>query len=154
MTLALPLATAQFPSAYAVPEKALRRWVEERVRRMDRPEGGTVYQFALSGSTCSNVPLEIVMSVVIDADGRIEATSSRERAGMTTCDAMCAAQGEAGTFLSVFGNCDEVIGLTLAEAAFRTWDVEPSGCLCSAGNRRHKWRNVLQALHYAATHDA
>jgi len=151
MTVSLPLATAQFP-AYAIPEKALRRWAQERLQRIDRADGGTVYAFALAGSTCSNVPLELVMSVVIDADGRIEATSSRERAGITTCDAMCAAQGEGRRFLDILGNCDEVIGLTLAEAAFRKWDVEPSGCLCTAGNRRHKWRNVLQALHYAATH--
>jgi hypothetical protein len=64
---------------------------------------------------------------------------------------MCAADGAGGRFLAAFGNCDEVIGLTLAAAAFREWTPEPSGCFCTAGNRRHKWRSVFQALHYAAT---
>ena len=45
-----------------------------------------------------------------------------------------------------------IFRLTLEQAAFHQWDVEASGCFCTAGHRLHKWRNVFQALHYAATH--
>ena len=62
---------------------------------------------------------------------------------------MCAALDHGGGFLSHFGACAEAIGLTLEQAAFREWDEEPSGCFCTAANRRHKWRNVFQALHYS-----
>ena len=151
MATSLPTSTAAKP-ACAVPEKALRRWVRERLRRADRADGGTVYSFTLTGSTCSNVPLEVLMTVAVDADGRIDAASSRPAAGDAGCDAMCAPQGDGGGFLEASGRCEEAVGLTLEEAALRHWDVEASGCFCTAGHRRHKWRNVFQALHYAATH--
>jgi len=137
---------------YAVAEKALRRWVTERLRRQQRADGATTYTFLLSGSTCGNVPLEAVMSVTVDADGRIEAASSSPVSASSGCGAMCAANGNGCRFLETVGGCDEVVGLTLEEAAFRKWEVEPSGCFCTAGNRRHKWRNVFQALHFAETH--
>ena len=135
-------------------EKALRRWVSERLRRQQRADGGTTYSFVLSGSTCGNVPLEAVMTVMVGPGGRIEAASSRPVVAHGGCDAMCGAQGNGCQFLQTVGGCDEVVGLTLEEAAFRDWDVEPSGCFCTAGNRRHKWRNVFQTLHFATTHGA
>ena len=151
MTVHLPTSER---ATYAVAEKALRRWVTERLRREPGPDGTTVYSFALSGSTCNNMgrPLEVTMTVAVDADGRVRAASARPADADTGCDAMCAANGSGQRFLAEFGACDDVVGLTLHEAAFREWDAEPSGCFCTAGNRRHKWRNVFQALHYAVTH--
>ena len=149
--VAVPLFTAGH-AGYAIPEKALRRWVTERLRAEPRPGGGVVYSLTVSGSTCNNVPLEVVMTVAVDADGRIDAASSRPASADRGCDAMCAAHGNGGRFLAEVGGCDEVLGLTLDEAAFRNWEAEPSGCYCTAGNRRHKWRNVFQTLQYAATH--
>ena len=149
--MTISLSTLERP-VYAIAEKALRRWATERVRREAGAQGGTVYFFSLTGSTCNNVPLEVVMTVAVDADGRIQAASTRPAGANGGCDAMCAAEGNACGFLAAVGDCDDVVGLTLEEAAFRNWEPEPSGCFCSAGNRRHKWRNVFQALHYAATH--
>lgn len=139
---------------YAVPDKALRLWTSQRLGREVREDGSTVYCFAMSGSTCNNMgrPLEVTMTVVIDAQGRIESASSRPAASDVGCDAMCAAEGDGARFLADSGHCNEVVGLTLEQAAFRDWCEEPSGCLCSAGNRRHKWRNVFQVVHYATTH--
>ena len=137
---------------YAIPEAALRRWVKQRVRSSARADGGIIYTFALSGSTCNNVPIEVVMTVAIGADGRIERATAHRADGDRGCDAMCAAPLDGQRFLADEGGCDEAIGLTLADAAFRDWREEPSGCFCTAGNRRHKWRNVFQALHYAAGH--
>jgi len=139
---------------YAVSEKALRRWSSERLRRQHRADGAIIYTFAMSGSTCTNMglPLEIVMTVIVGADGRIESASSQPAPGDTGCSAMCAAEGNACRFLADAGGCDAAIGLTLHEAASRDWQEEPSGCFCSPGNRRHKWRNVFQTLHYALTH--
>ena len=94
------------------------------------------------------------MTVRVGPDGRIEDASARPAAGDGGCDAMCAAQGDGRAFLAQSGACDEALGLTLHEAAFRAWDHEASGCFCTAANRRHKWRNVFQALHYAATHES
>jgi hypothetical protein len=139
-------------TTWSVPEKTLRRWVADRLRRETRAQGGVVYSFALSGSTCNNVPIEVVMTVAVDEDGRIEAASSCPAHGDQGCDAMCTAHGNGSRFLATVGDCPEVIGLTLAEAAMRPWDEEVSGCFCTDGNRRHKWRNLFQTLHYATTH--
>jgi hypothetical protein len=149
MTVSLPIATTEKP-AYAVPERALRRWVAERLRQHKRPDGATVFSFALTGSTCTNQPLEVVMTVVIAADGRIESTSATPAAHDTGCDVMCAAGDDGRKFLQHVGRCDGAVGMTLAQAAFHSWHVEPSGCFCSAGHRLHKWRNVFQAIHFAA----
>jgi hypothetical protein len=135
---------------YAIPDKALRTWAEQRLRRRIRPDGGTVYAFALSGSTCRNEPLEVLMIVTVDAQGRIESATSEAAPGDRGCAAMCAVQCT-GIRIEC-ESCQDAIGLTLEQAAFRDWHVEPSGCFCTAANRRHKWRNVFQALHYAATH--
>ena len=148
MTIALPVANREQP-AYAVPEKALRRWVAERVRHSVRPDGATVYTFALTGSTCTNQPLDVFMTVIVAADGRSESTSASPAARDIGCDVMCAAGGDGRKFLGHVGACDEAAGMTLEQAAFHPWHVEPSGCFCSAGNRLHKWRNVFQAIHFA-----
>ena len=149
MSLSLP--TLEKPE-YSIPETALRRWVEQRVRSEPRAGGGVRYTFALSGSTCTNRPLEAVMTVILDRDGRITGASSRPAVGDAGCGLTCAANGDGGRFLADVGACEEAIGLTLEHAAFRNWHAEPSGCFCTAGNRRHKWRNVFQTLHYALTH--
>jgi hypothetical protein len=142
-------ASTRDPIAYAIPEKALRRWVAERLRSERDADGATIYSFALSGSTCTNVPLDVVMMVRVNAQGKIEGAWSIPAKADVGCDAMCAAQGNSGPLSGDAGRCDEAVGLSLEEAAFRRWQEEPSGCFCSAGHRRHKWRNVFQALHYA-----
>jgi hypothetical protein len=138
---------------YAVAEKALRRWARERLRRENRSDGGVVYSFALSGSTCNNMgrPIEVTMTVAVGPDALIESTSAAPAENDNGCDAMCAAAGAGRDFLAGVGACDEAIGLTLEQAASRDWQESPSGCFCTPANRRHKWRNVFQALHYAMT---
>ena len=140
-------------SSYAIPATALRRWASERLQSDKRDDGGVVYRFTLSGSTCNNMgrALEVEMIVTVGANGRIEAATARPAAGDNGCDAMCAAEGNGKRFLTEFGGCSEAVGLTLAEAAFRDWRHEMSGCFCSEGNRRHKWRNAFQTIHFAAT---
>ena len=148
MTLHLPISQ---PGDYAIPEKSLRRWATERLHRNDRADGGADFSFVLSGSTCNNIALTVMMTVAVDSTGRIESATARPASGDTGSGAMCAADGDGAGFLGKSGRCDEVIGMTLQEAAFREWHPEASGCFCTAGNRRHKWRNVLQAIYYATS---
>jgi len=152
MTVSLPVSESH---TGAVAETALRRWSAERVRRHLRHDGGTVYTFALAGSTCTNRPIDVVMTVALGADGRVESATAAPAPHDAGCDAMCGAAASNGRqFLAEQARCDEAIGLTLDEAALRDWQLEPSGCFCTPGNTRHKWRNVFQTLHYATTtHD-
>jgi len=150
-----PFAARPTSRRYAIPQTSLRRWVDERLRREPRSDGSVIYSFALSGSTCTNMGrgLEAVMTVVVDASGIVRDAKVRPQPNDKGCDAMCAADSNGRLFLEKFGGCDEALGLTLEQAAFHNWNVEISGCFCTEGNRRHKWRNVFQALHYAVTHD-
>src|SRR4051812_1588877 len=96
---------------YAIPEKALRRWADERVRRETRPDGGVVYRFHLSGSTCGNAPLEVVMTVTLDADGRITSATAEPAPTDAGCNLMCAARspcrdGDGHRFLIDLARCD------------------------------------------------
>lgn len=152
MTVSLPLSDSH---AYAVAKTALRRWARERVRRAARDDGSVIYTFALSGSTCNNRPIDVMMTVVLGADGRIESATAEPAPHDAGCGTMCAAAPCDGRrFLAEQARCDEAVGLTLDEAARRDWQVEPSGCFCTVGNRRHKWRNVFQTLHYLMTRGA
>jgi len=148
-----PPSTGCDKPAYAVAEKALRRWARERLQRKPRPEGGTDYSFAMSGSTCTNLghPIEVVMTVAVGAGGRIEAATLQPAATDTGWKAMCATSVDSARFLAENADCAEAVGLSLREAAFRDWSVEESGCYCTAGNRRHKWRNTFQAIYFADT---
>jgi hypothetical protein len=136
-----------------IPDKVLRRWARERLRQEPQPDGGLIYSFHLTGSTCTNMDLEVLMTVTVDVAGRIRDAVARPAGADSRCDAMCAAQGNGERFFGEVGRCEEALGLTLHEAAFREWAHEPSGCFCTAGNRRHKWRNVFQALRYAADNE-
>jgi hypothetical protein len=151
MTIHLPTTSSSLNPSYSISPRALQRWSDERLHIQRRPDGGTVYSFLLSGSTCNNMgmPIEVEMIVTTDADGRIESARSYPSANDRGCHLMCAANGNATSFFTETGECSDVIGQTIEQAAFREWDVEPSGCFCTAGNRRHKWRNVFQTLHYA-----
>ena len=139
---------------FAVAEKALRRWVRERLRRSPRPAGGTIFSFVVSGSTCNNMglPIEALMTAEVDVRGKIVSASVQPLPGDVGWVAMCAAGTDPARFFSDATGCPEAIGLSLREAAFCDWNVEPSGCFCTAGNRLHKWRNTFQAIHYAETH--
>ena len=149
-------ASAPPPSnpAYAVAEKTLARWARERLRRRPGPAGGVIYIFAMSGSTCTNMglPIEAEMTVHVDATGRVTATALQPAAADPGPQAMCAAAVDPGRFFTEIATRTEAVGLTLDEAAFRDWSVEVSGCLCTAGHRRHKWRNAFQTIHFAITH--
>ena len=115
-----------------------------------------MYCFTLTGSTCNSMgrALEVEMIVTVVPGGRIESASARPAARDSGCGAMCAAEGNGTRFLAAVGGCNEAVGLTLAQAAFRDWGDEMSGCFCTAGNRRHKWRNAFQAIHFAVSRDA
>jgi hypothetical protein len=147
-TIHLPTRSAS--ADYAIAERALRRWANERVTTHPRADGGMTCSFLLSGSTCNNMgmPIEVEMIVTTDGEGRIESARAYPSANDRGCHLMCGANGDATRFFTDAGDCREVIGLTIEQAAFRDWQVEPSGCFCTAGNRRHKWRNVFQTLHY------
>lgn len=137
---------------YAVAPKTLDRWARERLRCRPTAAGGRLYSFMVSGSTCTNIPIEIEMTVEVDATTRIQAASFAPTAADSGSRSMCAATVDPAPFFARVGHCAEALGLTLAEAAFRDWDVEVSGCLCTAGHRRHKWRNAFQTIHYAQAH--
>src|SRR5690349_24173593 len=83
MSLSLPVSESY--AAYPVVEKALRRWASERVQRATRDDGGTEYTFHLSGSTCTNVALDVLMTVSVDASGRIESAVCNPAPGDKGC---------------------------------------------------------------------
>src|SRR5687768_5981308 len=81
--MVITLSSPPRSSAYAVPVAALARWARERLRRTARADGGTVHTFALSGSTCNNIPLEVLTTVEVGVDGRNR--SDDLRTGRSRC---------------------------------------------------------------------
>ena len=136
---------------YAISRKALERWAKERLKLVPSDEGDRAYRFSLSGSTCSNMglPIKAEMVVEMNEEDRIVKTSTKPSPGDIGLGKMCAAKENGAGFIEGVGSLEEAHGMTIEEAAFHPWEIAPSGCFCSRENRLHKWRNVLQTIHYA-----
>ena len=62
---------------------------------------------------------------------------------------MCAAQEDPEAFLRALALSQPTPGRRLEEALAAEPEPAPSGCLCTAGNRAHKWRLALETVSFA-----
>jgi len=141
---------------YAVPRKALQKWVRERVTIAEQDDGSSFAMFRYSGSTCSNMghPLTADLKVIIspiDEHGLrwITSTSCQPAENDLGVTKMCACLQSPGPFLNELDTYRPLEGMDL-ESAIR-WEpkLNMAGCLCAAPSRNHKWRNAIQAIHFA-----
>ena len=62
---------------------------------------------------------------------------------------MCAYMADAPALEGALGREVPLVGERLASALTWAPEVSASGCVCSRGNRAHKWRMVYQTIYYA-----
>ncbi len=144
-------------AAYAIPERALEKWSRERLEVARHGEGRLLARFRFDGKTCSGLgrPLAFDYAVELERDPsgglRIAACGCVPAAGDTGHRSTCAYQDDPGGFLGTLREAPPLLGVTLDAALGWRPDESPSACLCTVANRSHKWRIVLQTIHYAVS---
>jgi hypothetical protein len=142
---------------YAFPARALAKWSRERLVLAPRPDGALAASFRFDGTTCSHLglPIAIHYELELSVDGedgdrvhRIQALSCKPAPEDRGHRAMCAYLNDPSGFVCAMREAPPVEGLTLEEALLRVAPFESAGCLCEPAFRRHKWRVVLETVHY------
>lgn len=146
--------TPKTGSTYAFSEKALAGWKEKRLEiHGDGDHLHTVFRF--DGSTCTNLGLPLLFEYRVELsrqggdDYQLLGLSCEPHPDDTGHTGMCSYLQDAGAILEKIRVPPALPGNSLGKVL--EWDppVSPAGCLCAQSSRDHKWRIVLQTLHYA-----
>lgn len=139
--------------SYAFPETALKRWSSEFLTLAPGNDHQLQALFEWQGTTCGHMgeELRFIYDITLSSatNGyRILKKICRPQAGNRSYQAMCAYIKQGSAFLETIADHDALLGRPLAKAL--EWDPEvmPAGCQCTEAFQDHKWKVVLQTLHY------
>lgn len=139
---------------YQTNKKALARWVDERLTLRTQPDGSVDAVFRYDGTTCMNMGRPLTFFYRVKLGPRAEGYPIREQ------ECSPAAEDDGHTYMCRFiEDSDALMGAIEREKplngerlnAVLGWERAPSaaGCYCEAASRDHKWRIVLETIHYA-----
>lgn len=153
-SVALPLTSN---ARYTVSERALQKWSAERVQIERRPDGAIVARFRFDGTTCSNLGQPLAFDYVVElGPPALGCTIQRETCLPAPGDegrrVMCAGLSDASGLMRAIAADQPLLGQPLDDVLRWTRNSTPSGCLCTAGSREHKWGLALEAIHYTLAH--
>lgn len=141
---------------YAFAEKTLARWAGERLTIKTTGERLDA-QFTWEGTTCGDMgrPLRMLYDIRLSPQAdryRILAKTCRPSDDDDSYRQMCAFKKLGTGFLQQIAEHNALLGRPLNEAL--DWDPEvlPAGCQCTQSIQDHKWKIVLQTLHYHLYH--
>jgi len=80
---------------------------------------------------------------------RIIQSSCEPADNHTGYHSMCAYLDNPGRYIAQLKAYRPLLGSPLHEALAWQTSVSPAGCLCTRASQDHKWRIVLQTIHYA-----
>jgi hypothetical protein len=145
---------------YAFSEKALSLWTRKRLQLKFQPNHKLAARFRFEGSTCNNLGVPLIFDYHVglerDADNgyRITRCSCRPADVDIGCGSMCAYLDNPIEYMAQMESYKPLAGLSLSDALNWNPSVSQAGCLCTRASQDHKWRIVLQTIHYALTnHD-
>ncbi|MEC7777466.1 MAG: hypothetical protein VYC32_15360 [Planctomycetota bacterium] len=141
-------------SSYAFSPRALEGW---KKKRLELREDGEALQavFRFDGSTCTNLglPLRFEYRVGLSrgqgGDYRLDSFACEPHPEDTGHKGMCSYLADAETIMDKIRQPPQLPGSSLGKVLEWSPPSSPAGCLCSESSRDHKWRIVLQTLHYS-----
>ena len=149
--LALPL---RRNARYAVNAKALKRWSAERLTLESRSDGSIGALFRYEGTTCTNLgrPLEFYYRVTLGpraAGYPIQDQRCEPAPGDNGYTSMCRYLSDPESLMAAIEREKPLFGRPLDDVL--TWDRPASNadCYCELADRMHKWRLVLETIHFA-----
>ena len=149
----LPVVADVAPPAYSVNLKALRRWAGERLQ-LHRHNGTTQARFRYDGTTCTNLGRPLAFDYSVTLGSRDDGYPVLEQqclpaAGDTGHTCMCQFIAGPGALMQSIRGEKPLLGRPLDEVLAWPPSTVFAGCLCDPASRRHKWRLVLETIHYA-----
>src|SRR3954471_13475929 len=157
----LPLTTVETANAaltddanYSVSVKALQRWSQERLSITTQDDGRIATVFCYEGTTCTNMgrPLQFHYHVTLGSreDGypilEQSCGPAPDDSGHTS---MCRYLSDREQLMASIAVERPLHGQPLDDVIRWSPPNNPAGCFCEAESRQHKWRLVLETLHYA-----
>ena len=143
---------------YAYGQKVLKKWCASHLNLEAKPDGTVESTFHFEGSTCSNAGVEIKYDYHVylsrPQDGyKILEMHCHPSKGDDGFSFQCQYVTHGESFLKEIDEHKPLLGQPLDDIL--TWepDLVPSGCLCGTESRNHKWKIVLQSLHYGLMND-
>lgn len=141
-------------ASYAANRKALARWAAERLTLTQRDNGTTDALFRYEGTTCSNLgrPLHFHYRVKLgprEIGYPIQEQICRPAPGDVEYRSMCRYLAGAEPLLAAIDSEKPFLGQSLNRVLSWQAATSPAGCYCNESDRMHKWRLVLETIHYA-----
>jgi hypothetical protein len=144
----------QRDAQYSVNAKALARWAANRLTIAPRENGTIDANFRYEGTTCSNLGRPLLFDYHVTLGPRedgyvICALSCRPTPGDQGYTSMCRYLDNAAHLMSSIDREKPLLGEPLNSVL--AWNAAQSaaGCYCELSDRLHKWRLVLETIHYA-----
>jgi hypothetical protein len=141
-------------ATYSVNERALRRWVDERLTVSRSGDGSIDATFRFDGTTCTNMgrPMAFHYRVRLGPASSgylIEDETCAPVAGDEGHKLMCSYLDNADRLMTAIETERALLGRPLNEVL--TWGRSPvsAGCYCEPESRSHKWGLVLETIHFA-----
>jgi hypothetical protein len=139
---------------YTVNRKALARWAAERLTLTEHADGSIDALFRYEGTTCTNLGRRLLFDYHVklgpaDDGYPIQSQQCVPAPGDEGYTSMCRYIENPATLLAAIDRekplHEEPLNGVLA------WEspVAVAGCYCEHSDRMHKWRIVLETIHYA-----
>jgi hypothetical protein len=145
---------------YAFAPRTLKKWSRERLTLIARSGGRLAASFRVSGTTCANMGLPLTFQYSVDLEPepeggfRIQNCRCEPAANDRNHRSTCLYLSDPDALQAGMAAKPPLEGQLIDDALHWSPDVSPAGCLCLQSSRDHKWRIVLQTIHYALCQDA
>lgn len=139
---------------YSVHAKALARWAADRLS-LSRRENGTIdAHFRYEGTTCSNLGRPLFFDYHVRLGPRengyvIRALTCRPTPGDEGYTSMCQYIESPSQLMESIDSEKPLLGEPLNNVLRWNGANSAAGCYCELSDRMHKWRLVLETIHYA-----
>jgi len=138
---------------YTVNPKALRHWASERLT-LDRHNGAIEAHFRYDGTTCSNLGRPFAFDYTVTLGSRDRGYPVLEQAcapvpGDAGHQCMCQYIAAPEPLIDAIRTEKPLLGRPLGEVLGWPASTGFASCFCDPASRRHKWRLVLETIHYA-----
>lgn len=139
---------------YSVHTKALALWAKNRLTLTDHENGTLDARFRYEGTTCSNLGRPLLFDYHVTLGPRddgyvICSLSCRPSPGDVGYQSMCRYLENPNQLMDSIEREKPLMGEPLNRVL--SWDAANSsaGCYCELSDRLHKWRLVLETIHFA-----
>ena len=139
---------------YAINPCALEKWSRERLNLNFLPDGSVEAKFRYEGTTCMNAGRPLEYDYLVQLAPRAEKFKILEMncapaPGDSGHKFQCAYLNDAASFMREITGERPLLGRPLDDVLNWQRAYNPSGCYCDVPHREHKWRLVLEVIHFA-----